>query len=319
MNTQNRFISLMSIWIFTLMIISSTSCGKKADNMAVVAAVIGKVELIKSGEKPKQLRVKDILEKNDIVKTGAGSFVSIQIGNSSMVNILEKSSLKISSLDSGKEFFLEQGKVFSKILKLEKGASHTMYTKTTTAAVRGTVYSVYATDKQTVVAVNDGKILVKKSSDSGKDEEKIIDKGSAAVVAEKIKTRPISKEEKKEFQKVEEMSPRIIDKETGKKETQNISTGASALVLKTTKIAFRSSEPVNVDYINMPDNRNAWVSIATLAAPGGSHIAFDWTYGNKNGRVTFKGLNLQPGIYEIRAHFGRSNNIDKKTTFTVVR
>ncbi len=319
MNTQNRFISVMTMIIFTLMIISVTSCSKKTGDEAVVAAVLGKAEIIKSGGKPKQLRVKDKLEKNDIIKTGTGSFVSIQIGNSSMINILEKSSLKFSSLDSGKEFFLDQGKVFSKILKLEKGASHTMYTKTTTAAVRGTVYSVYATEKQTVVAVNDGKILVKKSSDFGKDEEKIIDKGNTAVVAEKIETRPISKEEKKEFQKVEEMSPRIVDKDTGKKETQNISTGASALILKTAKMAFKSSEPVNVDYINMPDNRNAWVSIANLAAPGGSHLAFDWTYGNKNGRVTFKGLNLQPGTYEVRAHFGRSNNIDKKTTFTVIK
>jgi ferric-dicitrate binding protein FerR (iron transport regulator) len=86
--------------------------------------------------------------------------------------------------------------------------------------VRGTDFSVSASGKQTVVAVNDGKILVKKNSSSCKEVEKIIDKGSAAVVAEKIEIRPLSADEKKEFQKIEELSPQVIGSESEKKDKQ---------------------------------------------------------------------------------------------------
>jgi hypothetical protein len=331
MKTQIRFIRFISIITAAVLIISITACAKKSGDIAVVVALIGKAELIKPNDKPKQLKVKDTLEKNDVVKTEADSFLSIQVGNSSMVNLMEKTSLKISSLEKSKEFFLDQGKVFSKIVKLEKGAAHTMYTKTTTAAVRGTDFSVYAGEKETVVAVNDGKILVKKTSDTGKDEEKIVDKGNTAVVTEKIETRSITIEEKKEFQKVEEMSPKIIDKEPEKKvedvkketevkkEIQIPASGNADIILVTSKPVFNSVEPINVDYINMPESRYVWLSLANLSSPGGSHITYNWTYGNKNGRMTFEDLKLEPGTYEIRAHFNRSNNIDKKITFTVIK
>jgi hypothetical protein len=106
--------------IAALITVSFASCGKKSDNTAVVAAVSGKAEIIRNGDNPKQLKVKDILEINDVVITGADSFLSIKLGNMSMVNIVEKTNLKISSLGTGKEFFLENGKVYSKISSTQK-------------------------------------------------------------------------------------------------------------------------------------------------------------------------------------------------------
>lgn len=85
----------------------------------------------------------------------------------------------------------------------------------------------------------------------------------------------------------------------------------------TLKHTYRPSEVIEVVFSNVPENRAAWIDISRADDRDGKYRQYYWTYGKPNGKMTFSGLNLDPGAYEVRVHFSRSNSVDRRFPFRV--
>jgi hypothetical protein len=88
-------------------------------------------------------------------------------------------------------------------------------------------------------------------------------------------------------------------------------------VLWTGKGVYGSSETIVVFYRNMPDYRNCWIDVSRASDGDGRYQTYNWTYSATSGKMEFSGLGLAPGVYEVRAHFGKSNSVDKRYRFRV--
>ncbi len=85
----------------------------------------------------------------------------------------------------------------------------------------------------------------------------------------------------------------------------------------TSKRSYKPADPIIIGYKNMPESKYAWIAVAKAGNPGNQYEHYDWTNSNKNGQMVFEGLNLEPGNYEVHAHFNRSNDISKRSFFKV--
>ena len=334
------------------------SCKPKTSDQALVTFVVGDVKLERQGETVRSLKHKEILKKDDIITTGLNSFFAFQIAEEAVISIPAESRLKLSEIleQNKNRFSLEKGIVYATVKKLKKETSYEVYTKTTTAAVRGTEFSVrYENDKSTI-AVKEGSVKVQKVNEDRKVlEEKDIEAGSAAVISKDATVvRPIIKEEELEFNKIEKVviiknihdksetdllknEKKVIENEPDKtnpaeekkdsaikddgKQTVNpdapVINSSSNAEIWPVKNVFKSSEAIIVNYKNMPESRYCWISVAKSGAAENQFTSYDWTQSRKDGQMFFEGLNLAPGTYEVRAHFSRSNNINKRSFFKV--
>ena len=328
------------------------ACAKKEGPVrAVTTFVVGSVSLERPGSPVRQLGHKEELRPGDVVRTGSGSMLVIQMGEDSVIKIEADSTVTIAAVmgKEGTRLGLEEGQVFSRLRHLQKGSDFRIYTKSCVAAVRGTEFSVSYGRGEPVVAVGDGTVEVKKAK-AGKEtgEARMVGAGSAAVVQEAIATRPASAEEKKgldEFRKIEPIrdlegaSDSDIKKlqdeymkesgagtDAGKKEAEDSSKkeagssgngSAKNVVLWTGKAVYASSDTIVVFYKDMPDYRNCWIDVSRAGDGDGRYRSYNWTYSAKSGRMEFPGLGLEPGVYEVRAHFSKSNSVDKRFRFRV--
>lgn len=328
---------------------------KGAPVRAMTTFVIGTVVLERPGEPVRPIRHKEELKQGDVVKTGPDSMLVVQIGEESVIKIESGTTLAISQLliPGDKQFNLEQGRMFTRVRHLGKEATFRVYTKTSLAAVRGTEFSVTAERNRSVVAVNDGTVAVRKI-DSGKEaaEEKEVPRGTAVVVTGAITTRPINAEEKKEFNRfarieavedldgTSESDLRKMEEDYRKNKDRPVDAGgdrekdrkeeksaekdkaaendaAKKTALWTSKGVYGASDPVIVYYRNMPEYRNCWIDVSKASDGDGRYQSYQWTYSAKNGQMTFSNLGLEPGVYEVRAHFSRSSSVDKRYRFRV--
>ncbi|HPL17983.1 MAG TPA: FecR family protein [Spirochaetota bacterium] len=138
-------------------------------------------------------------------------------------------------------------------------------------------------------------------------EEDYLKNKDKAVEIDKDKERKDKKE--KEPEKKDDGAPER-DKPAG-------NDAAKQTVIWTGKAVYGTADSVIVYYQNMPEYRNCWIDISRAADGDGRYQAYQWTYSAKNGQMTFSGMNLAPGIYEVRAHFGRSGSVDKRYRFQV--
>ncbi len=335
------------------------SCKPKASDQALVTFVVGDVILERQGETQRRLKHKEILKKDDIIITGINSFFAFQIAEEAVISIPAESRLKLTDIleHNKNRFSLEKGTVYATVKKLKKETSYEVYTKTTTAAVRGTEFSVrYENDKSTI-AVREGSVRVQKVNEDHKVlEEKDIEAGSAAEISKDATVvRPIIKEEELEFSKIEKVAiiknihdksetdllkneKKVIEndpdrpnpteekkdstiKDDGKQTSipeaaeKNISSTNAEIWL--VKNVIKSSEAIIVNYKNMPESKYCWISVAKAGAPEKQFTTYNWTHSRKDGQMYFEGLNLEPGAYEVRAHFNRSNSINKRSFFKV--
>ncbi len=76
---------------------------------------------------------------------------------------------------------------------------------------------------------------------------------------------------------------------------------ARSYYIRTQKKRYKKGEPVVVEYDNLPGNNGDWFTVSLKDAPDTSYSQYDYTYGSKKGRYTFK--NLDPGEYEARLYF----------------
>jgi hypothetical protein len=347
-----------------------SSCKQKNPDQAIVTIVIGQVRLARPGEQERPVVHKEILQKNDVVATGPGSVLVFQFGSESLIQVEPNTEVILSSffIDQGEaSLALGKGKLFSNIRRLQKGESFKVQTRTSTAAVRGTEFSVLYKEGESVVAVNRGSIAVQHIGDNNEiKEEKSVENGSAAVVKDRIVSRNLNRDEEKELAQFGRMSPvsdveaasdsdlkkmeddliksRGVDKaedvkpagpqkkegvkKPGVKEKKIESETVAKKIrvdngktnngaIWTSKRVFGTSDTIVVNYKNIPEYRNCWISISKAGSPDRSYESYHWTYSAKDGQMTFPNLNLAPGNYEVRVHFSKSNEVNMRYTFSV--
>lgn len=149
-----------------ILIAAIFSCSSKSDisKSSVIAWMQGTVTIERSGEVVNANLGLELL-KDDVIKTGAKSMVSIQSGTDWVMNVRENSEVLFNNLNIPGErvLYIKNGAVVSKLKKLMKDDSVVVKTPVAIAAVRGTVFSVrYSEDKSSIltVAVSDGKVEV---------------------------------------------------------------------------------------------------------------------------------------------------------------
>ena len=343
--------------ISIMLIISLTAgiaCKKQEDKKqekpvrAIATFVIGKVILERPGEPSRPVLHKDELRTGDVVKTGHDSILVVQLGGESLIKIEANTTVRVSSFmeQGATKFELAQGTMFNRVRNLNKESSYMVQTKTSLAAVRGTVFSVSSGKDKSVVAVSNGAVNVQGTTKKNEvTEEKIVEQGNAAVVKNKITTRPVTGDEKKEFNKFEkiaavgdidstseselkEMEAEYLknDDKAGEKKAVPTSSGkdkpAGEDITKkalawTCKRVYGASDDIVVYYKNLPEYRNCWIDISKSSNPEGRYQSYNWTHSAKNGQMTFSRLRLEPGAYEVRVHFSKSNTVNKRFPFRV--
>jgi hypothetical protein len=363
----------ISIYISITMVLTGalfSSCAKKETKekavRAVATFVIGTVTLERAGEPARPLQHKEELTHGDVVKTGPDSLLVIQIGEYSVIKIESGTTVSMGLfLDKGNtQFYVDQGRMFSRVRNLSKESTFKVYTKTSLAAVRGTEFSVTSRKNESVVAVNDGSVAVETIvGRKAIKEEQTVENGKAAEVTDSIKTRPVNAEEKKEFNRFAKITPvedldskseadlkqmeadyqknkdtaedtikekdqsnnKDTDRDKNKKKDDKAlardkpagDEAAKKTALWTSKSIYNPADTIIVYYKNMPEYRTCWIDVSKAADGDGRYQSYQWTYGAKDGQMTFSGIKLAPGVYEVRAHFGRSSSVDKRFRFQV--
>lgn len=170
---------------------------KPEPGVAYLTFFVGKVELIHNG-KPVTPSIKLSLNNADLIKTGANSFVLLQVEEAIVIKIAENSTVTMKSiLDRKKrELFTDNGKVLSRVEKLPKNSMYKVGTPAIVATVLGTEFSVRYKPGTTVLAVRRGAVGV--STGKGK-KETMVPAGTTATFTDKEKIRMISNTESHEL------------------------------------------------------------------------------------------------------------------------
>jgi len=170
---RNLFVSLficVSLITFSCKKESTTTTtleGKKVSNAKVIMVEGNAFVLDQTTNQWEQLVAGDLLKESDTIKTESKSNVEIQFQEGSIIKIKENSELKIAKLYSEQninntKLFLNSGTLLAKPEKQTEGSSFEVDTKSITAGVRGTEFIVVAGSNVTKVAVNSGKVIIKK-------------------------------------------------------------------------------------------------------------------------------------------------------------
>lgn len=351
---KNMRYSLVTIVLCLSVIFPNLSCKKEAPvEEAIATFIMGDVKLLRQNKTPRQIKHGDKMAVQDIITTGKNSLFAFQVGESAVIRIAANTSVLIADLLTGKsnKLVLNQGRVLASVKKLRKHSIYEVQTHTIVAAVRGTEFSVSYDKGKSVLAVKDGAVNVARvTGESAPVEEKTVEGGSAAVVSRTIsEIRPINKEEKEEFAKVEkikiikdvheksetdlkEIEQKVIhgktetkdrksesakDREKSSTQENNMSKTEGDALIWTSKKIYKTEDPVIIGFKNMPDSKYCWISVAKVGAAGGDYYKYNWTYAKTEGEMVFDGLGLEPGDYEARAHFSRKKDINKSIKFKV--
>ncbi|MEI7614135.1 MAG: caspase family protein, partial [Betaproteobacteria bacterium] len=80
---------------------------------------------------------------------------------------------------------------------------------------------------------------------------------------------------------------------------------------------YRTADSIIVVFKNFPESKYCWIDISKKEDGDGRYRQYYWTNGKSSGQLTFSGLRLEPGSYEVRGHFSRSNTVDQRFPFRV--
>ena len=171
------------------------------------------------------IEIGDFVTEKNILKVESDSYCEVQFGNTAIVKIQENSEVNLAkvSLEPGNtsvSLDMKMGDVLCKVQKLTGNDSFKVKTKTAVCGVRGTEFSVSASEKaDTVLAVKEGAVTVlPKSVDIDELKEKVSDKGDAVQEA---------------IRKIEESAPVVKANEEIKVDTK---------VIEETKVAAEKIE-----------------------------------------------------------------------------
>ncbi len=175
------------------------SCGRGPD-LTMITFFMGKAEVLRAGASLKPA-IKMQINDGDVIATGPGAFVLLQVAESTVIRIMENSTVEMRKLLSPKnrELMVKQGKALSAVKKLARGESYSVKTATITASVRGTEYSVSSGDGGSVVAVRKGTVEV---TVIGTAQRESVGEGKAFVFTTTAVTRAISAAEDKELEMI---------------------------------------------------------------------------------------------------------------------
>lgn len=166
---------------------------------ATVTFVVGKVWITRADGKATLAGIKDVIQKDDVLKTEPDSRVMLHIGAGTVVKIEPNSVVKMSSLlENGRTHLqLNTGTILTKLKSLKKNESYEIRTHTAVAAVRGTEFSIsykpYKPYKpyKTTIAVKQGLVYIEKIDPETKRalQKKKLSQGFRAEVGQGIRQK----------------------------------------------------------------------------------------------------------------------------------
>ncbi|MEW5814569.1 MAG: FecR domain-containing protein, partial [Spirochaetota bacterium] len=134
-------------------------------NQGLITFYSGDVS-IKQSEKWIEAQIGDLLEKDDFLKTGPGSYCEIQFGDTAVVRVQEDTEISMSTIaltpdEANVGMKMAFGSVLCKVQKLTGSEKFKVQTQTAVCGVRGTEFAVKVTkDNKTVLAVKEGTVAV---------------------------------------------------------------------------------------------------------------------------------------------------------------
>jgi hypothetical protein len=167
------------ILAFILMLTFALSA---ANTVALLSTAKGKVDLTRAAKAIK-FKTGDLLQHNDIIRTGGESFAAFKyVDGSSTVKVFSNSVVHVLANSSGKSLVkkveIKKGSVFSKVKP--KSGTFMVQTPTTVASVKGTGFLTKLTEaKQSMFVVTEGEVLLKILDDN---EAKNVPAGKTAIV-----------------------------------------------------------------------------------------------------------------------------------------
>lgn len=135
-----------------------------SSHAASLSSTKGTVEIKKSGAALwTQAKTKDGVKAGDVLRTGAGSSAELSTAEGHKLQMREKTTARVDSTDNGESrFFLEVGRLRSKVAKLRRLQKFEIRTPLAVASVRGTVFDVeVAEDKTSKLFVSEGAVAYK--------------------------------------------------------------------------------------------------------------------------------------------------------------
>jgi len=153
-----------------------------ANTVALLSTAKGKVDLTRAAKAIK-FKTGDLLQHNDIIRTGGESFSAFKyVDGSSTVKVFSNSVAHVLANSSGKSLVkkveIKKGSVFSKVKP--KSGTFMVQTPTTVASVKGTAFLTKLTEaKQSMFVVTEGEVLLKILDDN---EAKNVPAGKTAIV-----------------------------------------------------------------------------------------------------------------------------------------
>jgi hypothetical protein len=173
---------------------------KPEPGVAYITFFVGEVELIHN-RKPAAPSIKLSLNDADLIKTGANSFVLLQVEEMIVVKIAEKSTVTMKSIldRKNRELFTDRGTILSRVVTLPGNSTYKVGTPAIVASVRGTEFSVRYKPGKAVLAVRRGAVAV--SPEKGR-KETMVPAGTTATFTDKEKRQMISDSELHELEAI---------------------------------------------------------------------------------------------------------------------
>ncbi|PKL17331.1 MAG: hypothetical protein CVV49_11645 [Spirochaetae bacterium HGW-Spirochaetae-5] len=170
-----------AILLFTTAAAALLSCSDFKFNKVFIAFYQGSVTIQKNGSLPVQVQVKDQINNDDIIRTGEKSCLVVQSTDGIIIRFEQNTEAQILSLKNKtkKIINLSNGKILSSVSKLKKGEEFSIMTPSTVASVRGTEFLTAFNGRDSIVAVGNGKVSVKRLT--GSKDEKSVETGFTAI------------------------------------------------------------------------------------------------------------------------------------------
>ncbi|MFN3603285.1 MAG: FecR domain-containing protein [Leptonema sp. (in: bacteria)] len=179
-----------------------------AESKALVVFKKGNSFVLKEN-KPVPINVNTIVMEKDIIRTEKDSYVNLQLSNGVIVRIGSNSQIVISKIlktEKDEEFALDinKGEILSKVEKQKnKNLKLEIQSPTAIASVRGTDFYVEASEKETTIAVNNGKVEV--SSIDGSQKQTIQAGEKIVATFQEQKKGILENYEKSKFAMIQEL------------------------------------------------------------------------------------------------------------------
>lgn len=162
-----------SLLLISSLIILILSCSHTAPNHTFLDFFVGNVAVLGAGGAAKTAEIKMPLAQEDTVRTGDKSLAFVQCGADNIIQVMEKSELKLATLpdrmnsaNSATSLRVLKGSAAFYVESLKEGGAFVVKVDRTTCAVRGTLFSAGFSGNAITVAVKDGTVSLKSDTNA---------------------------------------------------------------------------------------------------------------------------------------------------------